>query len=142
MEATIRGLLLDYGYQEIRLPLLERTELFARSIGADVIAPGLEKLKANHPSVGDVRGMGVFWAIELVKNRETREQLVPYNAAGADAKPMQELLAACKSKGLWPFTHFNRLHVTPPCTITRDQVEEGLAIIDEALTITDQYYTG
>ena len=114
----------------------------ARSIGADVIAPGLEKLKANHPSVGDVRGLGVFWAIELVKNRETREQLVPYNAAGPDAKPMQELLAACKSKGLWPFTHFNRLHVTPPCVVTADQVEEGLAIIDEALTITDQYYTG
>ena len=114
----------------------------ARSIGADIIAPGLEKLKANHPSVGDVRGLGVFWAIELVKNRETREQLVPYNAAGPDAKPMQELLAACKSKGLWPFTHFNRLHVTPPCVVTADQVEEGLAIIDEALTITDQYYTG
>lgn len=114
----------------------------ARSIGADVIAPGLEKLKANHPSVGDVRGLGVFWAIELVKNRETREQMVPYNATGPDAKPMMELLAACKSKGLWPFTHFNRLHVTPPCVVTADQVEEGLAIIDEALTITDQYYTG
>jgi len=113
----------------------------ARSLGADVIAPGLEKLKANHPSVGDVRGLGVFWAIELVKNRVTREPMVPYNAAGPDAKPMQELLAACKSKGLWPFTHFNRLHVTPPCTTTADQIEEGLAIIDEALTITDQYVT-
>jgi taurine--2-oxoglutarate transaminase len=114
----------------------------ARSLGADVIAPGLEKLKANHPSVGDVRGLGVFWAIELVRNRATREPMVPYNATGADAKPMQELLAACKSKGLWPFTHFNRLHVTPPCTATTDQIEEGLAIIDEALTITDQYVTG
>jgi taurine--2-oxoglutarate transaminase len=114
----------------------------ARSLGADVIAPGLEKLKANHPSVGDVRGLGVFWAIELVKNPTTREPMVPYNAAGADAKPMQELLAACKSKGLWPFTHFNRLHVTPPCTTTADQIEEGLAIIDEALTITDRYVTG
>jgi taurine--2-oxoglutarate transaminase len=114
----------------------------ARSLGADVIQPGLEKLKANHPSVGDVRGMGVFWAIELVKNRETREPMVPYNAAGPDAKPMMELLAACKSKGLWPFTHFNRLHVTPPCNTTADQIEEGLAIIDDALTIADQYYTG
>jgi taurine--2-oxoglutarate transaminase len=114
----------------------------ARSLGADVIQPGLEKLKANHPSVGDVRGLGVFWAIELVKNRETREPMVPYNAAGPDAKPMQELLAACKSKGLWPFTHFNRLHVTPPCTATADQIEEGLAIIDAALTVTDQYCTG
>jgi taurine--2-oxoglutarate transaminase len=114
----------------------------ARSLGEDVIRPGLEKLKANHQSVGDVRGMGVFWAIELVKNRETREPMVPYNAAGPDTKPMMELLAACKSKGLWPFTHFNRLHVTPPCNTTADQIEEGLAIIDEALTIADQYYTG
>ena len=55
---------------------------------------------------------------------------------------VKELVAACKARGLWPFTHFNRLHVTPPCTVSRDQVEEGLAIIDEALTITDQYYTG
>jgi taurine--2-oxoglutarate transaminase len=114
----------------------------ARSLGADVLAPGLEKLKANHPSVGDVRGLGVFWAIELVKDRTTREPMVPFNAAGADAKPMMELLGACKAKGLWPFTHFNRLHVTPPCTTNPDDILEGLAILDEALAVTDQYVTG
>jgi taurine--2-oxoglutarate transaminase len=114
----------------------------ARSLGADVLAPGLEKLQSNHPCVGDVRGLGVFWALELVKDRNTREALVPYNAAGADAKPMVELAAACKAKGLWPFIHFNRLQVTPPCTTSADQVEEGLAILDEALTVADQYYTG
>jgi 4-aminobutyrate aminotransferase-like enzyme len=54
---------------------------------ADVLAPGLAKeLSDRHPSVGEVRGLGVFWALELVKDRETREPLVPYNAAGADAK--------------------------------------------------------
>ncbi len=114
----------------------------ARSLGADVIAPGLEKLQANHPSVGEVRGLGVFWALDLVKNRETREALVPYNAAGADAKPMLDLAAACKAKGLWPFTHFNRLHVCPPCNTPVDQVEEGLAILDEVLTVADEHYTG
>ena len=114
----------------------------ARSVGADIIAPGLEKLKANHPSVGDVRGLGVFWAIELVRDRTTREPLVPYNAAGPDTKPMGDLAAACKAKGLWPFTHFNRLHVCPPCTATVDEVEEGLAILDEALTVADSFYTG
>ena len=114
----------------------------ARMLGDDVLRPGLEKLQANHPSVGEVRGLGVFWALELVKNRATREALVPYNAAGADAKPMVELAAACKSKGLWPFIHFNRLQVTPPCTTSVDQIEEGLAILDDALTVTDQYYTG
>ncbi|MDO8361638.1 MAG: aminotransferase class III-fold pyridoxal phosphate-dependent enzyme, partial [Actinomycetota bacterium] len=114
----------------------------ARSLGADVLGPGLEKLKANHPSVGDVRGLGVFWALELVKDPTTREPMVPFNAAGADAKPMMELLGACKAKGLWPFTHFNRLHVTPPCNTRPDDIEEGLAILDEALNITDQYCAG
>ena len=114
----------------------------ARMLGADVLRPGLEKLQANHPSVGEVRGLGVFWALELVKDRATREALVPYNASGADAAPMAELAAACKSKGLWPFIHFNRLQVTPPCTTSVEQVEEGLAILDEVLTVTDRYYTG
>jgi taurine---2-oxoglutarate transaminase len=113
----------------------------ARMLGTDVIGPELEKLKAKHPSIGDVRGLGTFWAIELVKNRETREPLVPYNAAGADAKPMVELANACKAAGLWPFTHFNRLHVVPPCNTPVDEVHQGLAIIDEALSVADAYVT-
>jgi taurine--2-oxoglutarate transaminase len=52
---------------------------------------------------------------------------------------MNELVAACKSRGLLPFTNFNRLHVVPPCTITRAEAEEGLAILDEALTVADAY---
>ena len=99
-------------------------------------------LSQKHPSVGDVRGLGVFWAIELVKDRQTREPLVPYNAAGADAKPMADLAAACKAKGLWPFTHFNRLHVVPPCNTPVHEVRQGLAIIDEALAVADSFVTG
>ena len=113
----------------------------ARTLGTDVIGPELDKIKAKHPSVGDVRGLGVFWAIELVKNRETREPLVPFNAAGPDAKPMADLGAACKAAGLWPFTHFNRLHVVPPCTTPIDEVHQGLAIIDEALSVADAFVT-
>ena len=111
----------------------------ARNIGATVIGPELEKLKAKHPSIGEVRGLGVFWAIELVRNRETREPLVPFNAAGADAKPMLDIAAACKKEGLWPFTHFNRMHVVPPCKVSADEVREGIAIIDQALDIADSY---
>jgi taurine--2-oxoglutarate transaminase len=111
----------------------------ARSLGTDVIGPELAKLADHHPSVGEVRGLGVFWAIELVRNRETREALVPYNASGDAAKPMTELAAACKAKGLWPFTHFNRMHVVPPLTTSADDVRDGIAIIDEALDIADRY---
>ena len=114
----------------------------ARALGDDVIAPALTALQEAHPSVGDVRGLGVFWAIELVRDRETREPLVPYNASGADAAPMAAFAAACKERGLWPFVHFNRTHVTPPCTTSADDLREGLAIIDEALSVADGYYTG
>ncbi|MFF5083798.1 aspartate aminotransferase family protein [Actinoplanes sp. NPDC000266] len=114
----------------------------ARAIGDDVIAPGLASLFEKHPSVGEVRGLGVFWAIELVRDRETREPLVPFNAGGAAAGPMNEVAAACKERGLWPFTHFNRVHVAPPCTVSAAEVEEGLSILDEALVAADRYYTG
>jgi taurine--2-oxoglutarate transaminase len=114
----------------------------ARALGEDVIGPELRALAERHPSVGDVRGLGVFWAIELVRDRDTREPLVPFNAAGAAAAPMAELAAACKSRGLWPFTHFNRVHVVPPCTTTPAEVREGIAILDAALETADRYYTG
>ncbi|GAA0502752.1 putative aminotransferase [Paractinoplanes deccanensis] len=114
----------------------------ARAIGDDVIAPGLAALAARHPSVGEVRGLGVFWAIELVRDRQTREPLVPFNAAGAAAGPMNEVAAACKERGLWPFTHFNRVHVAPPCTVSVQEVEEGLSILDEALAVADRYCPG
>ena len=83
----------------------------------------------------------MFWAIELVRDRATREPLVPYNASGPAAAPMNELAAACKQRGLWPFTHFNRLHVVPPLTISDDDMRTGLAIIDDALTVADAHAT-
>jgi taurine--2-oxoglutarate transaminase len=114
----------------------------AREIGEKVIGPGLADLAERHPSVGEVRGLGVFWALELVRDRATREPLVPFNASGELAAPMTEVAAACKQRGLWPFTHFNRVHVVPPCTVSEDEVREGLAILDEALAVADRFYTG
>jgi len=114
----------------------------ARRLGDDVIGPALRDLAERHPSVGDVRGLGVFWALELVRDRATREPLVPFNAGGPAAAPMAEILTACKARGLWPFTHFNRLHVVPPCTISPEQAKEGVAVLDEVLSIADGHYTG
>ncbi|WP_165986573.1 aspartate aminotransferase family protein [Streptomyces sp. YIM 98790] len=110
-----------------------------RRLGAEVIGPGLHELAGRHPSVGEVRGLGVFWALELVRDRETREPLVPFNASGPDAAPMNEFAAACRRGGLWPFVHFNRTHVVPPCTITAEEVRHGLAVLDRALEIADSY---
>ncbi|MBO9523729.1 MAG: aspartate aminotransferase family protein [Nocardioidaceae bacterium] len=114
----------------------------ARHLGADVIGPALRELAERHPSVGEVRGLGVFWALELVKDRATREPLVPFNAAGPAAAPMSEFAAACKAEGLWPFVHFNRTHVVPPCTTSDDEVREGIALLDRALDVADRHYTG
>jgi taurine--2-oxoglutarate transaminase len=114
----------------------------ARWLGTDVIGPELHALAERHPCVGQVRGLGVFWALELVRDRDTREPLVPFNAHGADAKPMADFAARCKDQGLWPFVHFNRTHVVPPCTTSAEEVREGLAILDDALMVADRYYVG
>ncbi|HWC68962.1 MAG TPA: aspartate aminotransferase family protein, partial [Acidimicrobiales bacterium] len=114
----------------------------ARRLGSDVLGPGLRALQERHPSVGEVRGMGCFWAVELVADRSTREPLVPYNAAGPAAAPMAKLLAACKERGVWPFTHFNRLHVVPPCSTSDDDARLGIDALDEALAVADRYVTG
>jgi taurine--2-oxoglutarate transaminase len=110
----------------------------AAKIGAEVIGPALDGFKAKHPSVGDVRGTGVFWAIELVKDRGTREPLAPY---GGSSPAMNETIAACKKSGLLPFANFNRIHVVPACNVSVEDAETGLAILDDALNVADTYTT-
>lgn len=110
----------------------------AARIGEKVIGPGLRELAARHPSIGEVRGLGVFWALELVANQETREPLAPY---GGSSPAMNAVLAEAKSRGLLPFANFNRIHVCPPCNVSEAEVAEGLAILDAALDIADQHVT-
>lgn len=113
----------------------------ARRLGEHIIRPALQAMAERHPSVGDVRGLGCFFAIELVRDKTTREPLVPFNAAGADASPMVEFGNACKAGGVWPFMHFNRTHVAPPLVISEDDLRTGLAVIDGALAVADGYAT-
>ncbi|MEU1160712.1 aspartate aminotransferase family protein [Streptomyces sp. NPDC005921] len=111
----------------------------ARRLGADVVGPALAALAERHPSVGEVRGTGMFWALDLVKNRETREPLVPYNAAGEANAPMAAFGAAAKQHGLWPFVNMNRTHVVPPCNVSEAELKEGFAALDAALSVADEY---
>ena len=101
----------------------------ARHLGNDVIGPALRDMASRHRSIGEVRGLGVFWAIELVKDRATREPM--------DAATMGKVVAACKANGMWPMIAVNRIHVVPPCNAPDDVVREGLAILDDALTLAD-----
>src|SRR6187397_2456731 len=110
----------------------------ASEVGA-YLGAGLHELASRHPSIGDVRGLGCFWGIELVKDRETREPLVPFNASGEAFAPVARLSKAALERGLYLMTHWNVIMVCPPLTITRDEIDEGIGILDEALSIADEY---
>jgi len=109
----------------------------AKRIGDDVLRPGLEELAAKHKVIGQVRGLGVFFALELVSDRETKEPLAPY---GGSSPAISEVLAACRNEGLLIFNNFHRLHVVPPCNITESDDHEGLTRIDRFLTGVGRYY--
>lgn len=105
----------------------------AEQLGREVIGPALHELAGRHDCIGEVRGTGVFWALELVTDRATREPLAPY---GGSSPAMAAILTACRAEGLLPFANFNRIHVVPPLTISADEAREGLAMLDRALTKT------
>ncbi len=111
----------------------------AAAIGENVIKPLLQELMAKHKVIGEVRGKGVFWALDLVTDRATRAPLAPY---GASSPAMNELVAACKKLGLFPFNNYNRMHICPPCNVTEAEIREGFAILDQAFTSIAHHYTG
>jgi taurine--2-oxoglutarate transaminase len=99
------------------------------------LAEELPPLQERHPSIGDIRGLGLFWGLELVQDRATREPLSPFNAT---SEPIQRLTKAALERGLYLFVHWNVVVVCPPLTITRDELDEGLAVLDEVLAIADE----
>jgi taurine--2-oxoglutarate transaminase len=101
----------------------------ARIIGADHLGPGLAALAAKHPMIGEVRGLGVFWALDLVDDPETRDPV----SGAVIAQVKTELM----SRGLFPFSADNRIHVVPPCVVTPEEVTRALAIYDEAFTVVE-----
>ena len=107
----------------------EGTIEHAAMIGADHLAPGLAELADRHPMIGEVRGLGVFWALDLVSDRETR---MPVSAS-----IVLELKKALMARGLLPFQAENRIHVVPPCNVSTDDVARALAIYDESFTAVE-----
>lgn len=101
----------------------------ARMIGTDHLAPGLEELAAKHPLIGEVRGLGVFWALDLVDDPDSRDPV----SGGVILQVKKELM----SRGLLPFAADNRIHVVPPCVVTPDEVARALAVYDEAFTAVE-----
>ena len=108
----------------------------------DWFGPALAGLAERHQSIGEVRGLGCFWGLELVKDRATREPLVPFNGSGEAAAPVARLAKTALERGLYLMTHWNVAMICPPLTITADEAAEGVAILDEVLSIADEYVTG
>ena len=110
--------------------LIER----ARRMG-EVMKGLLADLAARHPSVGDVRSIGLFGVVELVRDAKTREPLAPFNGTSPE---MKALGAFFREQGLFTFLRWNTFFTNPPLTITEEQLREGFEIIDRGLAIVDR----
>ncbi len=110
----------------------------ARAMGP-VLAAHLKNLGEAHPSVGDVRSIGLFGVIELVRDRTTREPMAPFNSSSPEMEAVRKHLL---DRGLFLYTHWHTLLIIPPLIINEEQLAEGFRLIDEALEITDRAATG
>ncbi|MEZ4912530.1 MAG: aminotransferase class III-fold pyridoxal phosphate-dependent enzyme [Chitinophagales bacterium] len=100
----------------------------------------IEKLRAKHPSIGDWRNTGLLGCLEIVKNRETKEPMAPFNATPSQMGAMAKVAAKIKELGMYTFVRWNYIFIAPPLCITPEQIDEGLAIISEALLFADAAY--
>jgi taurine--2-oxoglutarate transaminase len=95
----------------------------------------LSDLGESHPSVGDVRNIGLFGVIELVKDRKTKEPMAPWNGSSPE---MSALKKFCMDHGLFLYTHWHTVLIIPPLIITEAQLHEGMDVLDKALEISDK----
>ena len=100
----------------------------------------VELLKQKHPSIGDFRNTGLLGCIELVKNRKTKEPMAPFNAKPDEMAVMNKVAAKIKELGMYTFVRWSYIFIAPPLCVTKEQIDEGLKIISEAISIADQYY--
>jgi len=105
----------------------------------EYVTEQVELMKAQHPCIGDFRTTGLLGCIELVKNRDTKEPMAPFNAKPEEMMVMNKVAARIKQLGMYAFVRWNYVFIAPPLSITKEQMDEGLAIIDDALCIADEY---
>ena len=97
------------------------------------------EMMAKHPSIGDFRNTGLLGCIELVKNRITKEPMAPFNAKPDEMMIMNKVAAKIKELGMYTFVRWNYIFIAPPLCITKEQIDEGLAIISQGIAIADEY---
>jgi taurine--2-oxoglutarate transaminase len=109
----------------------------ARAMGS-YMNQRLAELRQTHPSIGDFRNTGLLGCIELVKNRATKEPMAPFNAKPEEMTVMNKVAAKIKELGMYTFVRWNYIFVAPPLCVTKEQIDEGLGIISEAISIADE----
>lgn len=113
--------------------LIENADVMGKYIDLRMV-----DLRENHPSIGDWRNTGLLGCIELVKNRDTKEPMVRWNAPADEMAVMNKVMAKINELGMYTFGRWNFIFVAPPLCVTKEQVDEGLEIISEALKIADE----
>ncbi|MCX5907666.1 MAG: aminotransferase class III-fold pyridoxal phosphate-dependent enzyme, partial [Deltaproteobacteria bacterium] len=120
------------------LKVYPEDKLFENTMAMEkIVRQELTAMKAKHKSVGDVRGIGLFWALELVKDRKTRKPLVKWNAMGADAAISKEINKRLLAGGVYTTVRWNYLFVAPPLCIKESELREALKVIDQVLDYAD-----
>lgn len=113
--------------------LIQNANEMGKYIGEKMCA-----LMAEHPSIGDFRNTGLLGALELVKNRETKEPMAAWNAPPAGLGIMNKVMAKLSELGMYTMSRWNLIFVAPPLCITREQIDEGIQMLSEALMIADE----
>jgi taurine--2-oxoglutarate transaminase len=121
----------------IRVMQADRLVEHAAALGPE-LKRMLNDLGESHPCVGDVRSIGLFGIVELVRDRKTKEPMAPWNGSSPE---MAALKKYCMEQGLFLYTHWHTALIIPPLVITKEQLQEGLLILDRALAITDRGIT-
>ncbi len=98
-----------------------------------------EEMKLKHPSIGDFRNTGLLGCFELVKNRETKEPVTPWNAGPDEMEVTARMATKVRELGMFTFVRWNWVFVAPPLNITKEQIDEGMEIISEVIAIADEY---
>jgi taurine---2-oxoglutarate transaminase len=109
----------------------------ARQMGK-YVEQQVELLKQKHPSIGDFRNTGLLGCIEVVKNRNTKEPMAPFNANAEQMSVMNKVAGKIKELGMYTFVRWSYIFIAPPLIVTKEQIDEGLAIISQALKIADE----
>jgi taurine--2-oxoglutarate transaminase len=121
------------------LKIYEDEDLIANTVAmGKYMEQQMAILKDNHPSIGEFRNTGLLGCIELVKNRDTKEPIAPFNATAGEMGVMNKVAARIRELGMYTFVRWGYVFIAPPLCITKEQIDEGLAIISDALRIADE----